>query len=225
MTANTQDTSRELIKIFDQIKIKHNYSKRIFDILFASFAILFLSPIYLCITLLIITTSPGPVIYKHKRIGRGGKVFKCLKFRTMFIDADQRLKTLLENNEEAKRQWLKNRKLKNDPRIIKLGNFLRRTSLDELPQFFNVIIGDLSVVGPRPVMDDEIVQYFGIKASKILQIRPGITGIWQTSGRSNTRYETRIKLDEEYVDTHNLWLDIKIITKTIPCVLFSKDAF
>ncbi len=225
MTVDTQNISKDLFNIIKNIEIKHNLIKRLFDIYFSLALIVLLSPLFITIALAIFLTSPGPIIYGHKRIGRGGVIFKCLKFRTMYIDADVKLKSLLESDQHIKEEWLKNRKLKNDPRVIKIGNFLRKTSLDELPQFFNVLKGDLSVVGPRPVMDDEILSFFGAKASKILKVRPGITGLWQTSGRSNIDYEKRIALDEQYVDEHNLWLDIKLIVKTVPCVLFSKGAY
>jgi exopolysaccharide production protein ExoY len=225
LTVDTQNISKDLFNIIKNIEIKHNLIKRLFDIYFSLALIVLLSPLFITIALAIFLTSPGPIIYGHKRIGRGGVIFKCLKFRTMYIDADVKLKSLLESDQHIKEEWLKNRKLKNDPRVIKIGNFLRKTSLDELPQFFNVLKGDLSVVGPRPVMDDEILSFFGAKASKILKVRPGITGLWQTSGRSNIDYEKRIALDEQYVDEHNLWLDIKLIVKTVPCVLFSKGAY
>lgn len=225
MTVGTQNVSNDLLKIIKNIEVKHNLIKRLFDIYFSLTIIILLSPLFITIALAIFLSSPGPIIYGHKRIGRGGVIFKCLKFRTMYIDADVKLKSLIESDQQIKEEWLKNRKLKIDPRIIKIGNFLRKTSLDELPQFFNVLKGDLSVVGPRPVMDDEIVSYFGVKAAKILKVRPGITGLWQTSGRSNINYEKRIALDEQYVDEHNLWLDMKLIAKTVPCVLFSKGAY
>jgi exopolysaccharide production protein ExoY len=225
MTANIQDDVEKTYTNFGSITIRHNLTKRLFDICFSIGFLLLTLPLFILLSSFIFLTSPGPIFYGHKRIGRGGKVFKCLKFRTMYIDADIRLKNILESNPDMKKEWDKSRKLKSDPRILKFGGFLRKSSLDELPQFINVLKGDLSVVGPRPVMDDEMKQYFGSKAAKILQIRPGITGIWQTSGRSNTNYETRIALDEQYVDKQNILLDIKLILKTIPCILFSKGAY
>lgn len=207
------------------IHIRHNALKRLFDISFSLSILALLFPIFLCLSLLIIITSRGPAIYGHTRLGRGGVPFKCLKFRTMHKDAHLRLHNLLENYPELREEWEKTHKLKNDPRVTWMGKILRRTSMDEFPQFWNVLKGDLSVVGPRPVVEEEIRKHIGQKAIKILSIRPGITGIWQTSGRSNTTYEQRIALDEKYVDEHTLWLDVKLIMKTIPSMLFSKGAY
>jgi undecaprenyl-phosphate galactose phosphotransferase len=144
----------------------------------------------------------------------------------MYVDADQRLKDLLARDLHLRAEWGKNYKLKNDPRTTLLGAFLRKTSLDELPQFWNVLKGDLSVVGPRPVVREEITKYYHVKAYKILSIRPGLTGIWQVSGRSDIpSYEARIQMDEYYVDHHSFLLDMKLIAKTIPAMLFSKGAY
>jgi exopolysaccharide production protein ExoY len=178
--------------------IKHVPIKRIFDVIFSTFALTIFLPVYLIIALAILLTSKGKVFFVQERIGRGGHTFKCLKFRTMYPDA---------------------------PRITPIGSFLRKTSLDELPQFWNVLKGDLSVVGPRPVVHDEIVNHYGMKAAKILSIRPGITGIWQVSGRSDTSYSTRIKLDEKYVDNHSISLDLKLIMRTIPKMINTKGAY
>lgn len=207
-------------------KIKHIPIKRGFDIFFSLLCLTLGFPIYLIIALIIFVTSPGKVIYSHERIGRGGKPFRCYKFRSMYIDADQRLKIILETNPYLKEEWEKNYKLKKDPRITPFGAFLRKTSLDEIPQFWNVLRGDLSVVGPRPVVKDEITKYYHVKAYKILSIRPGLTGIWQVSGRSDIKsYETRIQMDEFYVENHSFFLDMKLIAKTIPAMLFSKGAY
>lgn len=207
--------------------IKHLPLKRGFDILF-SLVCLFLSlPFYLVIAFLIFISSPGNVIYAQERIGRGGKPFRCYKFRTMYPNAEQRLQDLLREDPALKEEWEKNFKLKQDPRIIAgLGVFLRKTSLDELPQFWNVLIGDLSIVGPRPVVKEEIAKYYKSKAHTILSIRPGITGIWQTSARNDVKsYEERIAMDEYYAKNHSLLLDLKLIGKTIPAILFSKGAY
>lgn len=207
-------------------KIKHIPIKRGFDILFSSLCLLIGAPVYLLIALSIFASSPGKVIYSHERIGRGGKTFRCYKFRSMYPDADQRLKEILANNPLLKEEWEKNYKLKNDPRVTPLGSFLRKTSLDELPQFWNVLKGNLSVVGPRPVVKEEIQKYMSVKAYKILSIRPGLTGPWQVSGRSDINcYRTRIQLDEYYVDNHSFLLDLKLIAKTVPAMVFSKGAY
>ena len=143
----------------------------------------------------------------------------------MYTDADQRLNNLLETEAELQKEWRLRRKLKQDPRITPFGHFLRKTSLDELPQFWNVLKGDLSVVGPRPVVREELDQFYGAKAVKILSIRPGLTGVWQVSGRNDTCYITRVKLDEEYVANRSFFLDLKLICKTIPAMITSKGAY
>ena len=208
------------------MKIIRSKLKRIFDICFSACVLLFGFPLFMLLGLLIWFTSGSyKVFYTHTRVGFKGKPFPCYKFRTMYADADQRLNALLERDARLKREWEETHKLKNDPRITPLGTILRKTSLDELPQFLNVLKGDLSVVGPRPVVKEELVKHFGSKAKKILSIRPGLTGIWQTSGRSKTSYAERIALDEKYVDNPSLRLDLKLIAKTIPKMIFAKDAF
>ena len=205
--------------------IRHLPLKRTFDLLFSLFALLITFPLFMTIALLIRFQSPGPIIYAHKRIGRGGKTFKCFKFRSMYVDADVRLEALLKEDQALKEEWEKSRKLKNDPRITSIGRFLRKTSLDELPQFLNVLKGDLSVVGPRPVVKEEIQQYFKEKAPKILSVRPGITGLWQVSGRSNTSYAERIALDEHYIENHTIAYDLYLVLKTIPALVTRKGAY
>lgn len=206
-------------------QIQHLLIKRILDIVFSLFALILLSPIFLLIAFAIRSTSKGKAIYSQIRIGRGGIGFSCYKFRTMYQNADQRLKEVLENDSAKQKEWEECHKLKNDPRITSLGTFLRKTSLDELPQFWNVLKGDLSVVGPRPVVQEEILKHFGYKAQKILSIRPGLTGLWQISGRSDISYTKRIALDEDYVDNRTLLLDLKIIALTIPSMICKKGAY
>jgi exopolysaccharide production protein ExoY len=205
-------------------EIRRCVAKRLFDLLFTLSLLPFLAPLLLFIALAIRLSSKGRVLYVQPRLGRGGKVFKCYKFRTMYTDAEERLQELLTKNRHLQREWAKNQKLKNDPRIFPLGRWLRRTSLDELPQFWNVIKGDLSVVGPRPYMVCQ-KQELGHLAPKILSIRPGVTGLWQTSGRSRTTFQQRIALDAEYVVKHDLWSDFFLILKTIPQIFFSKHAY
>lgn len=206
-------------------EIRHLPLKRTFDLLFSLFALLITFPLFMTIAILIRLQSAGPIIYAHERIGRGGKMFKCFKFRSMYADADLRLRELLKNDAALAEEWEKHHKLKNDPRITPIGAFLRKSSLDELPQFLNVLKGDLSVVGPRPVVQAEIQKYFKEKAPKILSVRPGITGLWQVSGRSNTSYEHRIALDEHYVENHNFLFDILLVLKTIPALLSRRGAY
>ncbi len=209
----------------DQYKVKHIPAKRIFDIFFSLLALSFCIPVFIIVALAIRLNSKGKILFAQERIGRGGYSFKCLKFRTMYPDAEKRLHEILYNDPKLLSEWELKRKLKEDPRITPIGKFLRRTSLDELPQFWNVLKGDLSVVGPRPVVHEEIVKHFGLKAGKILSIRPGITGMWQVSGRSDLSYTHRIKLDEKYVDNRTLALDIKLIFKTIPKMINTKGAY
>lgn len=208
-----------------EAKIKHRPLKRVFDVIFSLCALICLSPLLCLIALAIRLTSKGHSVYSHERIGRGGKPFRCYKFRTMYQDADLKLQELLANNPDMKLEWERTFKLKNDPRVTPVGAFLRKTSLDELPQFWNVIRGDLSVVGPRPVVRGEIKKCYGQKASKILSIRPGLTGLWQVSGRNDTTYSTRIRFDEHYIENQSLLLDIKLIAKTIPAMISSRGAY
>jgi len=208
-----------------EVVVNHNFFKRTFDILFSLLVLVITSPMLMLIALSIRFFSKGKIVYAHERVGRGGNSFRCLKFRTMYADADQRLIEILANNPEMRKEWEQNHKLKNDPRVTPIGKFLRKTSLDEFPQFFNVLRGDLSVVGPRPVVRSEIQNHIGSKASTILSVRPGITGLWQVSGRSDTSYATRIQLDEKYIQEQSLFLDLKLIFKTIPCMVWSKGAY
>jgi undecaprenyl-phosphate galactose phosphotransferase len=206
-------------------KVRHFPVKRIFDIIFSILALTIALPCMILIAIVIKMTAGGKVFFSHERIGRGGKRFQCYKFRTMFPDSEERLKTLLKINPQLREEWERKHKLANDPRITPIGRFLRKTSLDELPQFFNVLKGDMSVVGPRPVVQNELDKHFGVKAGKIFSIRPGITGPWQVSGRSDTSYKTRVMLDEKYVDSRSMMVDLKLIVKTIPSMISSKGAY
>jgi len=220
-TAKHEDLFSEI-----RISIRHIPAKRIFDILFSLIALTILLPFFIVISLIIKFSSRGPVFYAQERVGRGGSRFKCWKFRTMHQDADRKLAALLSADSKLKREWDLFHKLKKDPRIAPFGHFLRKTSLDELPQFWNVLKGDLSVVGPRPVVPDELLKHFDHEATqKILSIRPGITCIWQVSGRNDTSYRTRVKLDKRYVETRSLFLDLKLVAKTIPSLFSTKGAY
>ena len=207
-------------------------TKRLFDILFSSCVLICGSPLYLLLILLVKCTSKGPVFYGGLRMGQSGKLMYCWKFRTMCVDAEQRLQALLDNDQQLKEEWQTYFKLKNDPRLTRIGKFLRKSSLDELPQFWNVLTGDLSVVGPRPIaIDDaaqakvEIHRHFGEKTDKILSVRPGLTCIWTTCGRNLLTFEERIRLEEQYVDTQSFLLDLMIIFRTIGIVIFPKGAY
>ena len=165
----------------------------------------------------------GPIFYKQTRIGKDGKLFKMYKYRSMVVGADEILKTYLEENEEARKEYKKYKKLKNDPRITKMGKFLRKTSLDEFPQFINVLKGDMSLVGPRPYLPREKEEINGF-FKYITSCKPGITGLWQTRGRSNTTFTDRLTMDMEYYHNHSLKQDIKLIYKTVRNVVKKEGA-
>jgi exopolysaccharide production protein ExoY len=209
----------------EEILIRHDIYKRLFDIVFSSAVLICGLPVFLCISLAILFTSKGNVIFSQERIGQGGKSFKFFKFRTMYGDAEKNLNEILASDPALKSEWEVSQKLKNDPRITKIGSFLRKTSLDELPQFWNVLTGDLSVVGPRPFLREQVEKHMGEKAAKILSVRPGLTGIWQTSGRNQMTFLQRISMEEMYVDQQSFLLDLKLILKTIPCMILRKGAY
>ncbi len=201
------------------------FLKRIFDIAFSSVVLILLSPLLLLVSVIIKITSKGPIIYKHKRVGKDGKEFYVYKFRTMYEDADHLLEEVLRNDEKARELWEKKRKIPNDPRITPVGKILRKFSIDEIPQFFNVLKGDMSIVGPRPAPMDEIRKYHKKFAKYYFMVRPGITGLWQVSGRSNTNYDMRVKLDLIYILNQSFWLDMVIIFKTLKVVLRGEGAY
>jgi len=198
--------------------------KRAIDIFLALSGIVLLAPLLIICLVTTILTSQGPALFRHRRIGYNGKPFDCLKFRTMATDAPERLRRLLEMDAAAAAEWASNRKLRNDPRITAVGSILRKSSLDELPQLFNVLKGDMSIVGPRPVTDEELERYSGSVAA-YLACRPGITGLWQVSGRSSTSYDKRVACDTFYARNWSMALDVKIIIVTIPALLASDSAF
>ena len=200
------------------------FLKRTMDYLLSLALLPLVIPILIIISLLIKITSKGPVIFSQERVGKGGKVFRCYKFRTMYVDAEKKLKQLLEKDSEAKAEWEKKYKLSNDPRVTPFGKFLRKTSLDELPQLFNVLKGEMSLIGPRPVTKEEIERYYKENAELYYLIPPGITGLWQVSGRSNLTYEERVSLDCWYVRNWSLWLDLIILLRTIKVVLKGEGA-
>ncbi len=200
------------------------FIKRIGDILGSVVGIIFLIPITIIVAIVnVLHKDYGPIFYSHKRIGKNGKYFKMYKFRTMVVDADKKLAELLENDEEARKEWDMNRKLKNDPRITKIGKILRKTSIDEFPQFINVLKGDMSLVGPRAVIDGEI-EKFGIYKKDILSVKPGITGYWAANGRSSTSYDERVFMEYKYVENFSIFMDVKILIKTVVSVLKKEGA-
>jgi undecaprenyl-phosphate galactose phosphotransferase len=213
-----------LLKINNNLKSPSNrFVKKTFDIIVSVLLLPLLLPFIGILGLLIKLDSPGPVFYGHTRIGRRGKPFRVYKFRSMYRDSRERLNKILRADPGAKQEWETYFKLKNDPRITRMGNFLRSTSLDELPQIFNVLRGEMSLVGPRPVLQDEITQYYKECVDYYHMVRPGITGLWQVSGRNNVDYDVRVRLDSWYVLNWSVWLDIVILFKTIRVVLKKKE--
>lgn len=215
-----ETTIVEDMEYIEARKRPYFYVKRISDFLVSLFALIILSPIFLILAIIIKIDSRGSVFFKHKRIGKNGKYIYIYKFRTMVNNAEELLKKF---DEKQKEEFEKNFKLDNDPRITKIGNFLRKTSLDELPQLINILKGDMSLVGPRPVVDGEIDKY-GFKKNKFLSVTPGLTGYWACNGRSDIDYDERIKMELYYVDHCSLILDIKIILKTVIAVIKKEGA-
>ncbi len=196
--------------------------KRSSDILFSLTFLIIAFPLYLFIAILIKCTSKGPVFYIQDRIGRNYQSFGCIKFRTMRVDAENILPRMLTKSPELKREFERDFKLRKDPRITYIGRFLRRSSLDELPQFLNVLLGQMSIVGPRPIVRKEIERY-GKYMDHVIAVRPGLTGLWQVSGRNNLEYSARIMLDYKYVTHKSILLDIFIILRTFGVLLFPRD--
>ena len=206
-------------------KVLYKVVKRLIDILGGLVGCVLLVPITVAVYIArkVLKEDDGPLFYEHLRYGKDGKKFRIYKFRSMCIDADKRLKEYLEQNEEAKIEFEENHKLKDDPRITRLGRFIRKTSIDELPQFINVLKGDMSLIGPRPIVDGEIEKY-GENKGKFLSVRPGLTGYWAANGRSDITYEERMKMELYYVDNISFKLDIQIFFKTIISVIKKEGA-
>lgn len=199
------------------------FAKRVLDIIGAIVLGVVFAPLMIVISLLM-RRRGGEVIYRHRRVGRDGRMFECLKFRTMVPNADEVLRQLLESNPELRAEWVRDHKLRNDPRITRIGRFLRRTSLDELPQLWNVMRGEMSLVGPRPVVREELLRY-GRNVRTYLAAKPGITGLWQVTGRNDTDYRRRVVLDTYYVRNQTLLLDLYILFKTTGVVLGGSGAY
>ncbi|MCA8891837.1 MAG: sugar transferase [Hyphomonas sp.] len=198
-------------------------AKRLMDIAIASLALVFVFPLLLVVGTLIRLQDGGKAVYSQKRYGRSGRTFKCYKLRSMVANADERLQEILATNPEARAEWEETQKLVNDPRITPLGRFIRKTSIDELPQLINIIRGDMSLVGPRPIVENEIAKY-GEYYRDYCAVRPGLTGLWQVEGRSDTTYEERVQLDVKYANGRTFTGDIMIMLRTVPAVLLSKGA-
>jgi undecaprenyl-phosphate galactose phosphotransferase len=211
-----------------QNRLKSRYRKifqQTYNYILAVILLPLILPLIGIFAVLIKRESEGPVFFAHNRIGQNGKIIPTYKFRSMYKDAKERLERLLEEDPAAREEWEKNYKLKDDPRVTKIGAFLRRTSLDELPQIFNVLRGEMNFVGPRPVIQEEIEKYYKEDAEYYFMVKPGITGLWQVSGRSDTDYEFRVATDKWYVSNWSLWLDIVILLKTVKVVLKKDGAY
>jgi exopolysaccharide production protein ExoY len=197
---------------------------RVLDIAIAVFVLVLLAPSLALVVAAVYLSDGGAPIYAQRRIGQGGTRFPCFKFRSMVVDADERLRHLLANDPAARNEWARDHKLRNDPRITALGRFLRKSSIDELPQLFNVIRGEMSIVGPRPIVDGEISRY-GRRFSSYMAVLPGLTGLWQVSGRNNTTYRRRVALDHVYAQRVGLGIYMWILVKTLPAVLLRRGSF
>ncbi|KHK93593.1 sugar transferase [Novosphingobium malaysiense] len=198
-------------------------TRRLIDIVVSASLIVLLMPVLLLITLLIVVTDPGPPIYSHRRVGLGGKSYGCLKFRSMCTGAERRLDQLLAKDPVLREEWLRDFKLANDPRVTRVGRFLRHTSLDELMQLFNVLAGSMSLVGPRPIVREELKRY-GRFADHYMSVKPGLTGLWQVSGRSSVSYRRRVAADVLYVRSRSYALDMRILFMTVPAVLLARGS-
>lgn len=202
----------------------HQAAKFIFDIVVTGLGTILIFPIFLLLCICVAIENKGNVFFVHMRIGRHGKPFPCYKFQTMVKDSEPVLQEYLQNNPQAQAEWAANFKLTDDPRVTRLGRILRKTSLDELPQIFNVLRGEMSLVGPRPIVQAEVAKY-GKYIREYYMVRPGITGVWQTHGRSDTTYEERVAMDTWYVHNWSMWLDLKCLAKTFGAVINKKGAY
>jgi lipopolysaccharide/colanic/teichoic acid biosynthesis glycosyltransferase len=199
-------------------------TKRTMDVVGGLVLTVVLLPVALAIAVAIAIDSPGPILYRHRRVGRDGVPFSIVKFRTMVRDGDAVLERALADDPERRREWQLTRKLRDDPRVTRVGRLLRRASLDELPQVLNVIVGTMSLVGPRPVMQDELI-YFGHRAPAVLSVRPGLTGLWAVSGRSDIDYDERVELEYRYATGWSILGDIAIVLRTLPAVIRGHGAY
>lgn len=214
-----------LIKVSNNLARQYNrILKRIFDLILAFILFIPVLIISLIVAIMIYKDSPGPVLYTQPRVGKGGKLFKCYKFRSMIMESDKVLKEYLSNNPEAQQEWNQYEKLKNDPRITPFGAFIRKLSIDELPQLINVIKGEMSIIGPRPIMDNQREKY-GDTLVEYELVAPGITGLWQVSGRNETTFEQRVEMDSWYIRNWSIWNDLVILYKTIDVVIHHKGAY
>ena len=201
-----------------------NPLQRLIDITLAASILLFLSPLFLTLAAITFCTSQGPIFFGHERVGLNGRPFRCWKFRSMVMDAEGRLSALLATSRAAREEWARDHKLRSDPRVTPFGQFLRRSSLDELPQLWNVVVGEMSLVGPRPIVKGEVAKY-GRRYGTYCSVKPGLTGLWQVSGRSDANYGRRVALDCLYVRRKSLMLDVWILIATVPAVILAKGSY
>ncbi len=227
---NSAVVARDLGGVFG-VEIRYNLLdpwvrriKRALDLFAIATGGIFVLPLLLVLCILVRLESGGPVFYTDKRMGRNGEDFDCLKFRTMIPDAEDALRRILEEDPEARAEYARYHKLREDPRVTRVGRFLRKTSLDELPQLWNVLKGEMSLVGPRPYLPRES-EAIGATQSDILRVYPGMTGPWQVSGRSNTSFEDRVRMDAHYVRNWSIWLDLVLLTRTVKALVSERSAF
>lgn len=208
----------------NQTAVRDAMLTRVMDITIALTAVLLLLPLLILIIIAMKLTSPGPVLFAHRRIGKHGQPFPCYKFRSMVVDSAEVLERHLADCPKARAEWLRDHKLRNDPRITAIGRLLRRSSLDEVPQIFNVLRGEMSMVGPRPIVDGEVIRYRQYIVD-YMSVKPGITGLWQISGRNNTTYRRRVALDTAYARSRNVALDLAIMARTVPAVVLGAGCY
>lgn len=198
----------------------YDASKRITDVVGSAALLLMGAPLLVLLAVGVKLSSPGPILFSQRRLGKGGRIFHCLKFRTMIVDAESKLM----RNQDMTAEFAANFKIKNDPRVTKLGALLRRTSLDELPQLWNVLRGEMSLIGPRPIVERELSKY-GSHGEKLLTVKPGLGGLWQVSGRSDTTYHERIAMDMTYIESRSLAMDLRLIVQTAMVVILGRGAY
>ncbi len=194
------------------------------NLVLATALLVFIAPLLILVAVAVYAQDRGPILFAHRRIGRNGKPFYCFKFRSMAVDAERRLADLLARDPAARAEWAKDHKLRRDPRVTRVGAFLRKSSLDELPQLFNVLRGEMSLVGPRPIVEAEIKKYGG-RFRHYCAVRPGITGLWQVSGRNDTTYRTRVAMDCVYASRRSAAFDLLLLIYTVPAVLSRKGSY
>ena len=224
LLSNDETRAREILETKNAAAPLGGEAKRLIDITFASCSLAFFLPLFGLIALTIKLSDGGPIFYRHWRVGHARQSFECLKFRTMVMDGEEVLRHHLAVSNDASVEWNETRKLKRDPRVTAVGAVLRKLSLDELPQLINILRGDMSIVGPRPIVSDEVEMY-GPHAELYFKARPGLTGLWQVSGRNDKSYNERVQLDCAYVLSWSLGTDLRIIARTIPAVLTSRGSY